>query len=271
MTSTSEAAGRANRTIAIPALKTNSARAILEAFGDSIIRLNASSSVIIPDKDMIEELRKYGVLHAQESKQQLEVDYTQLQDSGSSEPENLWDDDAIESLYDHINAILDSGSRSVKPDLAVQSFTIRITDKVLKEVTTARTAEFDLHFESAPAEESIRDQTRRANADRGLYSELGFNIANLNLHSAIETATKYTEQSDGTYISWNGPKADTRPHVNPEMAVYINDRILPDQFGILKPYHVVTDEIIDVVDEDIEDDTEDSESGNESADSEDDS
>jgi hypothetical protein len=271
MTSASGYVGKANRTVAIPALKTNSARAILDAFGDSIIQLKASSSAITPNEDLIKELREYGVLHEQESKQQLEVDYTQLQDSGSSEPANPWDEAAIESLYEHINAILDAKSQSVKPDLAVQSVTIRITDKVLKEVTTARTAEFDLYFEASPAEGGIRDQTRRANADRGLYTELGFNVTNLNLHSAIETATKYTEQSDGTYISWNGPETDTRPHVNPEMAVQINDRILPDQYGMLKPYHVVTDEIIDVVDDDLEDDTEDSESDNESADSEGDS
>ena len=271
MNATSEATGTAKRTIAIPALKTNSARAILDAFGDSIIQFNARGSVVTPNEDLLDELREYAVFWEQKTKQILDIDYTQLQDSDSSEPDNPWDEAAIETLYEHLNAILDAESQSVEPDLAVNSFTIRVTDEALQAVTPARTAEFDLRFEAAPAEEAIREQTRRANADRGLYTELGFNVTNLNLHSVIETATKYTEQSDGQYLSWNGPKDDTRPNVNPQLSVRINDRILPDQYGLLKPYHVVADEVIDVADDVLNDETGQSETDDGDANSEGDS
>ena len=253
MSSTSDSSGTIKRTTAIPALLTNSARVILDVFGDSIIQLTASSSIVTTNETLVEELREYGVLRKQETKQTLDIDYTQLQDSDSSEPDNPWDEAAIETLHENLNAILDAEAQSVKPDLAVQSVTIRVTDEALQEVTPARTAEFDLHFEAAKAEEAVREQTRRANAGRGLYTELGFNVTNLNLHSVVETVTKYNEQSDGEYLSWNGPEADTRPKVNPQLAVRINDRILPDQYGLLKPYHVVDDEVIDVADDVFED------------------
>ena len=253
MSPASETADSAQRTTMIPALTTNSARAILDTFGESVIQLTASSSVVTTNQTLVEELRKYGVLREQETKQELEIDYTQLQDSESPQPDNPWDDDAKESLYEHLNAILDAEAQSVKPDLAVNSFTIRITDEALQAVTPARTAEFDLYFEAAPAEDGIREHTRRVNAGRGLYSELGFNVTNLNLHSVIETATKYTEQSNGRYLSWEGPANDTRPRSNPQLAVRINDRVLPDQYGMLKPYHVVDDEILELSAEELED------------------
>ena len=262
MTPAAETAESAQRTTMIPALTTNSVRAVLDAFGDSIIQLTASSSVVTTNQTLVEELRKYGVLREQETKQQLEIDYTQLQDSESPKPDNPWDDDARDSLFEHLNAILDAETQSVEPDLAVKSFTIRITDETLQAVTPARTAEFDLYFEAAPAEDGIREQTRRANAGRGLYSELGFNVTNLNLHSVIETATKYTEQSNGRYLSWDGPANDTRPRSKPQLAVRINDRVLPDQYGMLKPYHVVDDEILELSAEDLEDSDPDADAGN---------
>jgi len=267
MSSTSDTVSTINRTISIPSLKTNSARAILDAFGDSIIQLNASSSVVTTNEALVEELREYGAIREQQTKQKLDIDYTQLQDSNSSEPDNPWDEAAIETLYENLNAILDAEAQSVKPDLAVQSVTIRVTDEALQAVTPARTAEFDLYFEASPAEEPIREQTRRANAGRGLYSELGFNVTNLNLHSVIETATKYTEQSDGEYYSWQGPEQDVRPNVNPQLSVRINDRVLPDQYGMLKPYQIVTDEMMEVP----EDALEETETTDESAAKEDDS
>ncbi len=254
MSSPSDTGEATSRTTMIPSLKTNSVRAMLDTFGESVIQLTANGSVVTPNETPIEDLREYGVLREQETKHKLDIDYTQLQSSSDSEPDNPWDDDAIDELYDNLNAILDVESQSVKPDLAVQSVTIRVTDEKLKEVTPARTAEFDLYFEAAPAEEVVREATRRANAGRGLYTELGFNVTNLNLHSVIETATKYNQQSDGEYFSWRGPEHDTRPNGNPQLAVRINDRVLPDQFGMLKPYHVITNEVIDVADDALDDD-----------------
>lgn len=252
MSSTSDSTGTVTRTTLIPALKTNSVRAILDAFGDSIIQLEACSSITTTNETHIEDIREYGVCRAQETKQSFSIDYTQLQDADSSGPDNPWDKPVIETLYQHLNAILDAESQSVKPDLAVQSVTIRVTDESLTAITPARTAEFDLHFEAAQAEEALREQTRRANAGRGLYAELGFNVTNLNLHSVIETETKFHEAANGKYFSWHGPANDTRPNGNDQLSVRINDRILPDQYGLLKPYHVVDDEVIDVADEVLE-------------------
>ena len=252
MSLTSDPTTTNDREIPIPALKTNSARAILGTFRESVIQLNASSSVVTANGGVVEELRPYGVTREQETKQELDVDYRQLQNTDSPDPDNPWNEDAIETLDEHLYAILDTEAQSVKPDLAVKSVTIRITDEALQAVTPARTTEFDLYFEAAPAEGAVREQTRRANAGRGLYTDLGFNVTNLNLHSVIETATKFTEQSDGEYYSWNGPEMDTRPDVKPELAVRINDRVLPDQYGMLKPYHVVADEVIEVPEEALE-------------------
>ena len=62
MTPAAETAESAQRTTMIPALTTNSARAILDAFSDSIIQLKASSSVVTTNQTLVEELREYGVL-----------------------------------------------------------------------------------------------------------------------------------------------------------------------------------------------------------------
>ena len=268
MSSTSDPAGTVAPMTLIPALKTNSVRAILDTFGDSVVQLKARSSITTTNETGVEDIREYGVLRAQETKQTFSIDYTQLHDADSAAPDNPWDEAAIETLYEHLNAILDAESQSVKPDLAVQSVTIRVTDEALKEVTPARTAEFDLHFEAAQAEEALWEQTQRANAGRGLYTELGFNVTNLNLHSVIETETKFHEAADGKYFSWHGPTNDTRPNGNDQLAVRINDRILPDQYGVLKPYHVVDDEVIDVADEALEADDGDSEGEEASANTE---
>lgn len=264
MSSTLQSSLLADEEIPIASMKTNSARVILEAFGESITQLKASGSTVTSTEASIEELREYGVIRKQETKQQLDVDYRQPDIPDGPTPENQWDPDAIEEFFGHVNAILDTESQAVKPDLAVQSFTIRITDEALQSVTPARTNEFELYFEAAPAEQAVRRRTRRANAGRGLYSELGFNVTNLNLHSVIESAPKFSGQSDCKYYSWQGPEYDVRPNINPQLSVRINDRVLPDEYGMLKPYHIVTDEVIDVP----EDAFEDIESSEESADEE---
>jgi hypothetical protein len=50
----------AKRTPAIPALKTNPVRAILDTFGESITHLQSSGSVAGTNETLVEELRKYG-------------------------------------------------------------------------------------------------------------------------------------------------------------------------------------------------------------------
>ena len=252
MSSTPQPVDAPARIVQIPSLLTNSYRAIIAAFGENIIQLNAHGSVTTTNQSVIDELAEYGIIREQETKHRLTIDYTQLQNPDGTGVSNPLEKSARESILGHVNAILDGESHTVNPDLGVTSVTIRITDDRLREVTPARTEEFDLYFEAAPAEEGIREQTRRVNADRGLYTDLGFNVTNLNLHSVIETATKYTEQSDGRYLSWNGPEKDTRPRVNQQLAVRINDRLLPDQYGTLKQYHVVDDEVLELATSDIE-------------------
>lgn len=235
----------------IPSLLTNSCRAILEVFGDTIIQLRAHGSVATTNQTIVDELREYGLIREQETNHRVSIDYTQIQNTHESGVSNPLTKDAIDSIQEHINAILDIDAINVEPDLAVTSVTIRVTNERLQAVTSAQTPEFDLQFVADPAEEPFRPQTRRANAGRGLYSELGFNIQNLNLRSAIETKTKYTEQSDGRYLSWQGPN-DVLPRSPEKLAIRINQEVLPEQYGTLKPYHVTDDQVLEIVEDEVE-------------------
>ena len=251
MSSTPQSVDGPQRIEQIPSLLTNSFRAVLDAFGDEIIQLKAKGSVTTTNQTNVDELAEYGFIREQETNHRLTVDYTQLQEPNGTGIANPLDADAQESIVEHITANLAVDSYSVDPDLAVTSVTIRVTDDRLREVTPAQTSEFDLRFVADSAEEPLRDRTRRLNTDRGLYSELGFNIQNLNLLSVVETATKYTQQSDGEYLSWNGP-GDIRPNTSERLAIRINKHILPDQYGTLKPYRVVDDKILEVAEEEVE-------------------
>jgi hypothetical protein len=236
-----------NRIVKIPSLLTTSLRAILDAFGADIVELRANGSVTTTNQTLIDDLREYGVIREQQTNHRIEIDYTQLQDNDSNEVSNPLDEEAQQQLKEHISAILDAESRAVEPDLTVTSVTIRISDERLQEVTPAQTSEFDLHFSADPAEENVRDQTRRRNSDRGLYSELGFRIQNLNLRSVVETTTIYTEQTDGQYFSWQGPE-DIRPRSPNKLAVRIN-QILPEPYAKLKNYQVADDQKLDLLDD----------------------
>jgi hypothetical protein len=147
---------------------------------------------------------------------------------------------------------LDTDEISVEPDLSVTSMTVRVTDDRLAEVTPAQTSEFDLQFVADPAEEAVREATRRRNSERGLYTDLGFNVKNLNLRSVVETATLYTEQSDGRYMSWQGPE-DIRPKLSEQLVIRINQHILPEEYGTLKPYQVTDDQVLDIANDDFDD------------------
>lgn len=227
----------------IPSLLTNSARAILDAFGEDIIALTAHGSVETTNQTVIESLRKYGVSRAQQTNHRLSFEYERLR--GTDGPKNPLTESAQEEILEEVETILAVESNTVKPDLAVTSFTIRITDDRLQEVTPAQTPEFDLHFVADPAEPAIKEPTKRLNVDRGLYSDLGFNVTNLNLRSVIETETKYHQQSDGRYFSWRGPD-DIRPRSPTKLAVRINNHVLPDQYGALKRYVVTDDRVLEL-------------------------
>ena len=251
MSSTPQSVDGPQRTVPIPSVLTNSFRAILDAFGDQIIQLRAKGSVTTTNRTTVEELAEYGFTREQETNHRLTIDYTQLQSPNGTGVANPLDADAQQAIIEHVDANLAVDSHSVDPDLGVTSVTIRVTDERLQEVTPAQTPEFDLKFVADPAEEPLRDKTRRLNSDQGLYSELGFNIQNLNLHSVIETQTKFTQQSDGRYLSWRGPE-DIRPRSPERLAIRINKHVLPDQYGTLKPYRVADDTILELVEDEVE-------------------
>ncbi len=227
----------------IPSLLTNSARAIFDTFGENLIELTAHGSVETTNQTMIEALRKYGVSREQRTNYRISLEYERL--PGNDGPRNPLTDSAQEEIFEEVETILAMESSVVKPDLAVTSFTIRVTDERLQEVTPAQTPEFDLRFVADPAEPAIKEPTKRLNVERGLYSNLGFNVTNLNLRSVIETETKYHQQSDGRYLSWRGPE-DIRPRSPKKLAVRINNHVLPEPYGTLKRYLVTDDRVLEL-------------------------
>ena len=240
---------QSRRTVQIPSLLTNSLRAVLDAFGSDLIQLRASGSIETTNGTLLDELRDYGVSWEQQDQQRVSVDYEQR--PGADGPVNPLNADAQTRLLEEITALLAPQDTSVEPDLAVTQCTIRVTDERLEAVTPAQSPEFDLRFVSDPAEPPIREVTKRYNADRDLYGGLGFEVRNLNLQSVIETETKFHEQADGKYLSWAGPD-DIRPRSPERLAVRVNEHVLPDAYGVLKPY-VVTDDRVLELGENVED------------------
>ena len=234
----------------IPSLVTSSLRAVLDAFGTDILAVRAHGSDETTNSGMVDDLRRYGLRREQETNHRLVLDYEQLIGANDT-PDNLLDAPTRDSLLDEINTHLGTDQQAVTPDLTVTTLTIRVTEPALEAVTPAQSAEFDLTFVADPAESPAREITRRRNADRGLYSDLGFNITNLNLRSVVETETKFHEQSDGRYLSWGGP-TDIRPRAPARLAVRINQHILPDDYGILKPYAVADDSTLELATDDLE-------------------
>lgn len=232
----------------IPSLLTNSLRAVLDAFGDKIIQLRAQGSIESTNNTLLENLRDYGLSWQQSDTQRLVLDYEQLPGKEPKSPVNPLAKDAREDLLAEVEARLGPSTAGVDSDLAVTSLTIRVTDDRLEAVTPANTDEFDICLVSDPAEQAIRDVTRRRNVGRGLYDELGFEVRNLNVRSVIETAAKHHQQSDGKYLSWGGP-GDIRPRSPERLAVRINDHILPDDNGVLKPYTVTADDTLELADD----------------------
>lgn len=236
------------RTVQIPSLLTNSLRVVLSEFGEQIIQLSAKGSVETTNSSFIDTLREYGLSWENTDKQRLNLDYEQLPGADPGEPVNPISADARENLLSEVAARLGPTEAGIKPDLAVSSVTIRVSEQDLQAVSPAHTSEFDIRLSSDPAEPGIREPTKRRNVERGLYEQLGFTIRNLNVRSVTETAAKHHEQSDGRYLSWGGP-GDTRPRSPTRLAVRINDLILPDEYGVLKPYIVSEDDTL-TLDED---------------------
>lgn len=233
----------------VPSMLTNSCRAVFAAFGEEIIQLRAHGSVNTRNATAVDELRQYAVTREQQTQHRLLIDYEQLR--GSDGPANPLTDDACEDILTEVETVLDADTTSIEPDLAVTSVTIRTRCEELQEITPAQSPVFDLTFVADPAEPPVRERTKRMNAGRGLYSELGFDVTNLNLRSVVETEAKFHEQSDGRYFSWGGPE-DIRPRSPKRLAIRINERILPDEYGILKPYHVIDDRVLEIPEDELD-------------------
>jgi len=240
----------AHRTVQIPSLLTNSLRAVLDAFGEDIIQLRATGSIETTNGTFLENLRNYGVSWEQTDQQAMTVDYERL--PGADGPANPLDETVRQRLIQEIQARVDPAEPDVDGDLAITSMTIRVTDQRLQQVTPAQSPEFDLRFVSDPVEPPAREPTKRRNLDRRLYDALGFKCHNLNLRTVIETETKYHQQSDGKYLSWGGP-GDLRPRSPERLAIRINNHVLPDAYGTLKPYRVIDDQVIELIEAEFDD------------------
>lgn len=247
--STQSNAQTSSSTALIPSILSNSFRAVLDAFGEEIIHLQAHGSVETTNTTAVDELRQYAVTQEQQTQHRLLIDYEQLR--GSDGPANPLTSDACDDILAEVERVLDAETLTVEPDLAVTSVTIRTRNEALREITPAQSTEFDLTFIADPAEPQVRERTKRVNASRGLYSELGFNVTNLNLRSVVETETKYHQQSNGRYLSWGGPD-DIRPRSPKRLAIRTNEQILPEEYGMLKPYQVIDDRVLEIPEDEID-------------------
>lgn len=247
--STQSPAQKSSTSTLVPSMLTNSFRALLDAFGEEIIHVCAHGSVETNNTTAVDELRQYAVTREQQSQHRLKIDYEQL--PGNDGPANPLSPDACDDILTEVETVLDTDALTVKPDLVVKSLTIRTECAPLEEVTPAQSSEFDFTFLADPAEPPVRERTKRVNAGRGLYSELGFNVNNLNLRSVVETETKFHQQSDGRYFSWGGP-TDIRPRSPTRLAIRINEHVIPEEFGMLKPYRVIDDRVIEVAEDELD-------------------
>lgn len=238
------------QTYVIPSLLTNSFRAVVEHFGTDITSIHAEGSVETTNGSFINGLREYGVSREQRSCHRVRVEYERR--GGRDGSTNALTPDVQERIFEELDAILGADHLTSKPDLAVSEVTIRVEDERLQEVTPAQTPEFDLRFIADQAEGPAREVTKLLNDERGIYKQQSFNIRNLNLRSVEETETKYHQQTDGRYMSWQGP-GDIRPRSPERLAIRINDNILPEKYGTLKPYYVADDQILELPEDALED------------------
>lgn len=239
-------AAQYQQTFQIPALLTNSTRAVLHAFGDDIHELAARATRETTNRATVDELSDYGVYREQPQVTGLGINYRRHEYDG--EVINPLTSEAINRFENEIDVQLGGDNLPVAPDMPVTEFTIRVTSEALRKAAGTQTATFDLEFAADKAENALLDTTRSVNIDRGLYSQLGFSYMHLNLQSVVETAATRHEQSSGTVMSWGGP-GDIHPRSPDVLATRIADQILPDEISFLKPYTVVNDEFITIDEE----------------------
>jgi len=228
----------------IPSMLTTSAVEMMETFTTDIIEIKAKASSETTNPDSV--LREFGFHRKQTQSLSLMLDYQQIREY---EPErgvvvqNPLTEAAIDEITHELSLELGGRDMNVEPDLAVSKLVVNITSEALEAETRARSDEFELTFVSDPAQPvqgddmGSRSLTRRCNNDRGLYTELGFDIRNLNLRRVEETQAKYADQGDPLIMSWQGP-GDTRPRSDRAIASIIVDEVCPDDYAATKWFGV---------------------------------
>lgn len=226
----------------IPSMLTTSAVEMLETFSTDIIEIKAQASVDTTNPDSM--LRRFGLHREQTQSLSVMLDYQQIREHEPGEGvvvQNPLTDTAIENIIHEMRVSLNDPDLEVDPDLAVSKLVLNVTSEALKTETRARSNEFELTFVSDPAhptcgdDRGARSLTQQKNNHRGLYTELGFNIRNLNLHRIEETQAKYSDQGDALLMSWQG-SGDTRPNSTDPIASVVKDEVLPDEYVATKWY-----------------------------------
>lgn len=226
----------------IPSILTNSAIEILREYTTDILEIKASASTDVSNSDSL--IREYGLDRKQTQRQTVELNYQAITDN-YGEIQNPLTEDAVADIEDKIKQKLNGMTTDADPDLAVQKLVINATLPEVAENTRALCDTFELTFSSDYAEDKGEERdphslTRLRNSDRRLYSDLGFQIRNLNLRRVIDTRSKYTEQTNGTLFGWGGP-TDVAPPQKPVVVDAICD-FINSEYSYLKQYAVMDDD-----------------------------
>jgi hypothetical protein len=229
----------------IPSILTNSAIEMMRTFTTDIVEIKAESSIDETNPDSL--IRDYGLHRRQTHRQSVELDYTAIRDD-TGQIENPLTEEAVDKIIHEFELRLDDMTVDAQPDLAVKRMVLNVSLPELERKTNALSEEFELTFVSDPAEDNGEPndpaaKTRMKNRERRLYSDLSFDVQNLNLHGVVETRAKYTEQANGRIMGWGGPY-DKRPQTDPAVAPIVRS-VIPDEFEYLKEYGVTdTDELV---------------------------
>jgi len=229
----------------IPSILTNSAVEMLQHFGEDIVEIKAQSATDDTNPDSL--MPEYGLNRRQLQRHTVRLDYKRITDT-NGEVENPLTESVIDEMIRRIGIQLDDLTVDAQPDLAVNKLVVNQTLPDLEKNTRALSDEFELTFISDPAEDRGEEndpaaKTRMKNRDRRLYTDLKFDVQNLNLRSVVETRAKYTEQANGKLMGWGGPQ-DERPDTDPSITPAVRG-VIPDQYEWVKEFGVTeSDELV---------------------------
>jgi hypothetical protein len=227
----------------IPSILTTSAVEMLETFTTDIVKIKARGSHETRNGDSL--MREFGLDWTQTQRHEVTLDYRQIREREEGKGivvQNPLTEAAVDNLIHELRLRLRPDA-DVEPDLTVDKLVLDATLPSLQDSTRAMSSGFELTFVSDPAHSTpgdtrgARSLTREKNRDRGLYSELSWNIRNLNLRCVEETKVAYPEQGDGRIMSWQGP-GDTRINSPKEVASTIKEKVCPDDYAAMKRFGV---------------------------------